>query len=154
MGKQLNFDTGFISYEVNGEDVGIRLNLTDTEFFRKLYYTFESLDKVCNDYQKRMVEIPDEEGAKRYEVLMDLDKEIENRIDTAFNSPGLSEKIFRVDGVHISPNAMAGGLPIWANFLLAVIDEYSDAVKAQANLTQPKINQYLKKYQGKKKYHK
>lgn len=52
MGKQLNFDTGFTTYEINGEDVGIRLNLTDTEFFRKLYYTFESLDKICNDYQK------------------------------------------------------------------------------------------------------
>ena len=144
--KALNFDSGFVSFSVNGIEDAVRFNPTDTEFFRRLYNTFEDIDRRCEQYKLRAENLVQGDAAAQYKLMEELDKEITERIDTVFGDPGLSSRIFVDGNLPISPNALAGGLPIWANFLLAVLDERDDSFKEQEKLTKSRMDKYLKKY--------
>lgn len=146
MGRSLSFDNGLVSFEVNGIPDAVRFNPTDTDFFRRLYDTFEDIDRLCEQYKLRINTIDANDPKAQYNLIVELDKDIANRIDTVFGDPGLSERIFTIDGLSISPNALAGGLPIWANFLLAILDEREDSFKEQEKLLKPRMEKYLKKY--------
>ena len=43
--------------------------------------------------------------------------------------------------------AIADGLPIWANLMLAIIDEFDASFVAEKKKTNPRIQKYTKKYQ-------
>ena len=146
MGRALSFDNGLVSFEVNGIPDAVRFNPTDTDFFRRLYATFEDIDRLCEQYKLRVNVIDANDLKAQYNLMVDLDKDITDRIDTVFGDPGLSARIFTIDGLSISPNALAGGLPIWANFLLAVLEEREDAFKEQEKLSKSRMDKYLKKY--------
>ncbi len=146
MGRSLSFDNGLVSFEVNGIPDAVRFNPTDTDFFRRLYTTFEDIDRLCEQYKLRVSTLDANDPKAQYKLMMELDKDITDRIDTAFADPGLSARIFTIDGLSISPNALAGGLPVWANFLLAVLDEREDAFKEQEKLSKSRMDKYLKKY--------
>ena len=146
MGRTLSFDNGLVSFEVNGIPDAVRFNPTDTDFFRRLYATFEDIDRLCEQYKLRVNVIDANDLKAQYNLMVDLDKDITDRIDTVFGDPGLSARIFTIDGLSISPNALAGGLPIWSNFLLAVLEEREDAFKEQEKLSKSRMDKYLKKY--------
>ncbi|MBQ9720270.1 MAG: hypothetical protein IJV64_06200 [Oscillospiraceae bacterium] len=42
--------------------------------------------------------------------------------------------------------ALAKGLPVWANLLLAVIDEIDTTFAREQKATNPRLEKYLKKY--------
>ena len=46
----------------------------------------------------------------------------------------------------ISSYAMADGLPLWTNFLLAVIDTVPEEMNKQVKTSKPRVEKYLKKY--------
>lgn len=144
--KSLSFDSGLISFEVNGIENAVRFNPTDTEFFRRLYSTFEELDRLCEQYKLRAENLAKGDAKEQYKLMSDLDKDITDRINDVFGDPGLCDRIFTIDGIRVSPNALAGGLPIWANFLLAVIDEREISFEEQQKLTKSRMDKYLKKY--------
>ena len=62
-------------------------------------------------------------------------------IDGVFGD-GLCNKIFG----DVSLYASADGLPVWQNFILAVIDLFDEATKREAALSNEKIQKYVKKY--------
>ena len=42
--------------------------------------------------------------------------------------------------------ALASGLPVWANLLLAVIDKTNASMDEESKKTDDRLNKYLKKY--------
>lgn len=54
----------------------------------------------------------------------------------------ISESVFGEMSVY----AVAGGLPVWCNFLLAVIDEVDTTFAREKKATNPRIAKYTAKY--------
>lgn len=77
------------------------------------------------------------------EKIKSYKKEIDMRgvLDGLFGD-GLCEKIFG----EMSLYASADGLPVWENFILAVIDLFDDSVKREAALSDKRIQKHVQKY--------
>lgn len=142
--RELNFDTGLVRYTVNGIEGAVCFNPTDSAFFKKVYELFSELSEKCDQYEKKMKELDD--GIDRYLLVSDLDAEIKEAIDALFEKPGLSDLLFTIDGQKVSPNALAGGFPLWANFILAIADEADASIKDQLAKSKSRMEKYTKKY--------
>jgi len=121
----LQFDNGVKEFDVNGKAT-IRFNPLDTAFFQKVVALFEK----CENLTKNSDNTP--------EGIQILDQKIKSEINAVF---GDISAIF--DGV--SSVAIAGGLPVWANFIIAVIDEIDETIKKPIEYS-PKVQKYLDKY--------
>jgi hypothetical protein len=142
--NNLNFDSGLVSFEVNGMKDAVKFNPTDAEFFGRLVDTVNLLQKRMDHYGEDVKKEAD--TINRFELLKTLDQDIENSIDELFRTPGLCQKIFADGDTHISPTALAGGFPIWLNFLLAVADKADESIKVQEKLSKARVEKYTKKY--------
>ena len=134
----LSFDSGVVTYTVN-DRAQISFNPTDTGFVERLYAAFESLDKKQESYKS---EIDKKTGTREiFEIARRMDAEMREIIDSVFCSP-VSSELFGDMNVY----ALASGLPVWANFLLAVIDETNAAMENEERKTDARMNKYLEKY--------
>ena len=137
--RELNFNSGIESFSVNGVENVLRFNPTDIELLRKIYVSMKDLEakqKERNSAQSDIDDIIDTlNKAKR------LDTEMRGIIDGVFGD-GLCNKIFG----DVSLYSFADGLPVWQNFILAVIDLFDEATKREAALSNEKIQKYVKKY--------
>lgn len=160
----LNFSTGVVRYKVNG-GAEIEFNPTDTAFSRRILDIFRSLAEKQDKYSAALTAdedidvskaLDDPEAAKRITnqadailtTVANMDKEMRASIDEAFGVPGTADAVFGRASLY----AYADGLPLWANFLMAVIDEMPASAEAQAKLTDPRLRKYVGKYSA--KYHK
>ena len=62
-------------------------------------------------------------------------------LDQIFDKPICAE-LFGKTNVY----AMAGGLPIWANLILAIVDEIDASFVNEQKQTNPRLDKYLSKY--------
>ena len=136
---ELNFDNGVQEYTVNGEENALRLNPSDAEMLRKVYLAMKDLDG------KQKSRSEDGKGNDDIHAVFDrlhaLDQEMRSILDGLFGD-GLCDRIFG----EMSLYAMADGLPVWENFLLAVIDLFEDSVKREAALSDKRIQKHVQKY--------
>lgn len=135
---EIKFDDGLVTYSVNGR-CEISFNPTDHVFIERLYSVFEELDKKQGYYEEQV-----KKNANKREIFdfaRECDKEIREMIDNLFEQP-VSDSIFG----KMSAYAVASGFPIWANFLLAVMDEVDTTFAREQKLTNPRITKYTKKY--------
>ena len=161
--KELSFATGLVSYKVNG-GAEIIFNPPDTEFSKKIMGIFHDLRDKQEEYSKLLTSgdsinpnaaLDDPEAASELinqtdamlDAIAQMDKDMRVSIDTAFGKPGTADAVFG----DLSLYAYADGLPLWANFLLAVIDEMPATAEKQAQLTDPRLRKYVGKYSS--KYH-
>ena len=126
--KELSFDTGVVEYQVNGGAV-LRFNPADTHFVRRLHDLFEELGQ----------EQQAEGGV--FDTLEKKDAAMRERLDGLFG-PGTCQAVFGTLGLY----ALAGGLPLWANFLLAVLEEVESAVDAQQQAASPRVAYYMERF--------
>ena len=142
----LNISTGLKSYDItneNGEVVStVKFNPTDPGFAQRLYDAFSNLDKQDEQYHKRIAE--ENDATKIFEVAREMDAEMRQTIDGLFE-PGVCDAIFG----SISVYAWADGLPLWANFLLSIMDEMDEALAREKKASDPRLQKYMKKF-GKK----
>ena len=129
--RELNFDTGVVEYQVNGGSV-IRFNPADTRFVEKLHKLFEKLGATQE-------EIPGE--GQVFALMEQKDAAMRQNLDEVFGE-GTAHSLFPDVGLY----ALAGGLPLWANFLLAVLDEVERAMGEQQRLASPRVEKYMAKY--------
>ena len=139
--KELNFSTGVKTYTVNGKGE-ISFNPTDSNFVKRLYEGFESLDAKQEGYKSEIQNLTDKKEI--FEFANARDKEMRDLIDTIFQQP-VSEVVF--EGLNVY--ALADGLPLWANFILSIFDEIDGSVAKEQKATNPRIAKYTAKY---KKY--
>lgn len=135
---ELNFDTGLVTYKVNGGHE-ISFNPADVAFVKRLFNTFDSLSK-----QQDEIEVVDKEitGAELFDLVEQREKKMREDIDGIFESK-VSDAIFG----KVSVFALAGGLPLWCNFLMAVIDKVDAAIEDEQKQSSPRVAKYMAKYE-------
>ena len=135
---ELNFDTGLVSFSLNGK-CEVVFNPTDSFFVEKLFKAFDTLDQKQEAYKEELSKIAD--NRKIFDFSRERDAEMRQIIDEAFGAP-VSEALFGGMNVY----AMAGGLPVWCNLLLAVMDEIDTTFAREQKATNPRIQKYTAKY--------
>lgn len=141
MPKALTFETGLVEYDINGTAT-VSFNPTDEYFVQKLYETFTTLDKLQDSFAK----------GTDFSQFVGLDKDMRLSIDKLLGE-GVSDALF----ADMNCYALAGGLPVWTNLILALLDEVSSAYESEFGKTdarmkahEKKYNAMIAKYKGKK----
>lgn len=164
--KKLTFDSGLRAYDVNGYT--IHLNPTDVETAKRITAAIEEFGKIqaryselgdqampadlpAVNYEKAVMEEDPEELQKAEQVsglvrerLNEFDKlnaELSQGIDALFGE-GAAAGIFQ----GMSLTAFAGGLPVWLNFLTAVLGEFEESAKVAAEAEEENLRALTAKY--------
>ena len=138
----IRFDTGVQSFQING-GVNVEFNPTDSEFAKKLFSLFEELEARQHEYAKRAETEADPK--KILDLADQFDKEIREKIDGIFDKPICTE-VFRTNVM-----ALANGLPVWANLMLAVIDEMDAGFDLEKTRLSPRVKQYTDRWAKRKR---
>lgn len=141
--KELNFDSGLVTYSLNGK-CEVSFNPTDSNFVERLYSAFEELDKKQEGYKAQIEKMGD--NREIFDFTRERDAEMRSIIDGLFEMP-VSDAVFGGMNVY----AVANGLPIWCNLMLSVMDEIDTTFAREQKLTNPRITKYTQKYQKYKK---
>ena len=135
---EIRIDDGLVSYTLNGK-CEVTFNPTDPAFAERLYATFDTLDKKQEAYKAHVEKIGNTREV--FDFVKECDAEMRKYIDDLFEQP-ISEQLFGNMNVY----AIANGLPVWANLLLAIMDEVDTVFTREQKLTHPRISKYTKKY--------
>lgn len=139
--KELNFDSGLVTYSINGK-AEVSFNPTDSNFVERLYNAFDDLDKKQEGYKARIEKMADEREI--FEFARERDAEMRAIVDGLFETP-VSDALFGGMNVY----AVASGLPVWCNLMLAVMDECDTTFAREQKATNPRIAKYTAKYRKK-----
>ena len=113
--KELNFDTGLVTYDLNGK-CEVSFNPTDSNFVERLYSAFEELDKKQEVYKAQVEKMANKREI--FDFARERDAEMRGIVDGVFETP-VCDAVFGGMNVYAS----AGGLPAWCTLLLAIMDE-------------------------------
>lgn len=146
MAKAINFDTGRTQYVFNGS-VEVSFNPTDAGFVQRVWDMFSELEAKQDEYQRRVGEIGDD-GAAMFAYATERDADMRGLIDNVLGK-GKADELFP----DMNCYALADGMPVWANLMLAIADEIDAAFTDEQKKSDPRIRAYNKKYEGmRKKY--
>ena len=134
--KELNFDLGLNEYDLGGK-VTVRFNPTDVSFLEKLSESFAALDQIQEEVKRE--EITDEKDV--YNLAKNLDIRMREIIDALFGMD-VCTPLFG----EMNLFASAGGLPVWANLMLAIADEVQDSMDSELKQREARIRKYTEKY--------
>lgn len=137
--KELNFDSGLVAYSLNGK-CEVSFNPTDSSFVERLYKSFEELDKKQEGYKASMEKMQDKKEI--FDFARERDADMRGILDTVFGVP-VSDALFGDMNVY----AIANGLPVWCNLMLAIMDEVDTALAREQKAANPRIAKYTAKYQ-------
>ena len=132
MAKTLSFATGVEEYDVNG--VKVRFNPTDETFVSRLYEAFGSLDGL----QGRL---GDDDAEDVLGKFARLDAEMRQTIDGLLGA-GVADALFP----DMNCYAVADGLPVWMNLVLALLDEVTEAYEREFGKTDARLKAHSSKY--------
>jgi len=136
----LNFETGLKTFDINGDpERTISFAPSDAAFVRRVYKGLEQLEECQKKYQAKSAAIT--EPIEVLDAVDAADKDIRNIIDGIFENR-VSETIFG----KLSTIGVANGMPIWANFIVTLIDGCDIYLSAQETATNPKLKKLLAKY--------
>lgn len=136
--KELKIATGVETYKLN-DSVEVSFNPTDGAFVEKLFNAFDTLDKRQESYK---AEVEKTAGKKElFEVARKLDSEMREIVNDVFGFDVCTD-LFGALNVY----ALADGLPIWANLMLAIMDEIDATMLREKKAADPRIAKYTKKY--------
>lgn len=136
--KELNFDSGLVTYSLNGK-CEVTFNPADSNFAERLYHAFDTLYGKQKEMKAKAEKM--ETPGDIFSFYREQDREMREIIDGVFGQP-ISDAVFG----NVNAYAMADGLPIWANFFLAVMDEMDKNIDKERKATNPRIEKYRKKY--------
>lgn len=139
--KELNFDSGLVTYSINGK-CEVTFNPTDSNFVERLYNAFEELDKKQEGYKSQVEKMANKKEI--FEFARERDAEMRGIIDGVFGVP-VCDALFQDMNVY----SVAGGLPVWCNLILSIMDEIDTTFAREQKMTNPKLQKYLAKYQKK-----
>lgn len=135
--KTISFETGLVTYNLN-DKIEVSFNPTDTVFVEGLFNAFDELDKKQDAYK---AEIEKAEKREIFDIAKKRDAEMRELIDKTLGAP-VCDALFGEMNVY----ALANGLPIWANLLLAIIDEVDVTFAKEQKLTDGRIKKYSQRY--------
>ena len=136
--KELNFDLGLNEYDLGGK-VTVKFNPTDLSFLEKLSDSFAYLDLIQEEVKLSREEITEEKDV--YNLAKNLDGKMREIINALFGQD-ICTPLFG----EINLFASAGGLPVWANLMLAVADEVQTSMDSELQQREARIKKYTEKY--------
>lgn len=139
--KELVFDTGLVTFNINGA-CEVSFNPTDSGFAKRLFDAFDTLDKKQGAYKVEIEKMDDKKQV--FEITRQLDEEMREIIDGVFEAP-VSSAVFGSMNVY----ALANGLPVWCNLMLAVMDEVDTTFAKEQKATDARVKKYTEKYHRK-----
>lgn len=135
---EIRFETGLVSYNLNGV-CEVSFNPTDSAFVERLFHTFDTLDRKQDAYKAEIENVTDRR--KIFDIARERDAEMRGMIDEALGAP-VCDALFGGMNVY----AMADGLPVWCNLMLAVMDEIDTSFAREQKRMNPRIAKYTAKY--------
>lgn len=138
---ELNFSVGKQTFNLNGV-VEVSFNDTDADFVERLFNVFSNLDEKQDRYKDRVDKMADKREV--FKVMRELDEEIREDINDLFDKD-ICAPLFGTMNVF----ALADGLPLWTNLLLAIMDQVDSAFAREQKLTNPRVQKYTAKWQKK-----
>ena len=135
--KQLNFSDGLEEYSLN-DRVTVRFNPTDAGFLERLSGLYARLDALQEEVSALQENTPEEEF---FPLAKSLDGRMRDLLDGFFGTP-VCEPLFGTMNLFAS----AGGLPVWANLLLALTEEVESAMQGELSAREARIAKYTAKY--------
>lgn len=139
MGNLIQFSTGAVEYSIN-DKVKVSFNPTDLAFVERVFNIFDHMDEKQEEYNAAITKA--EKDADVFKVYRSMEHEMRGMIDDIFGEE-VCPDIFGAMSVF----ALSDGLPLWANLMLALIDEMDVAFAREKKATNPRIKKYTAKYQ-------
>ena len=136
--KELNFDLGLNEYDLGGK-VTVKFNPTDVSFLEKLSDSFATLDRIQEEVKRE--EITEEKDV--YNLAKNLDQKMRDIINALFGQD-VCTSLFGEMNLFSS----AGGLPVWANLMLAIADEVQASMQGELKERENRIRKYTEKYKN------
>ena len=135
---ELNISTGLVTYKLN-DACEITINPTDSLFIEKLYDLFDKLDAKQDNYRERISKA----GANKavFNIAREADTELRGMLNETFG--------FDICGAvfgEVSIYALADGVPLWANLILALLDAVDEKVSDELKKSSNRMNKYTSKY--------
>lgn len=140
--KELNVAAGLETFKINGV-CEVVFCPTDPVFVEKLYNVFDSLDQKQEAYAE---EIQKAQKHEIFTIARKRDAELREMVNEVFGFD-ICSAVFG----SVSVCAMADGLPLWSNLMLAVMDEVDSSFEREQKRTNPRIEKYTAKYHQKRK---
>lgn len=137
--KELNFDSGLVTYSLNGK-CEVAFNPTDSNFVERLYVAFEDLDKKQSEYKSQIEKQQDKRAI--FEFAKKWDAEMRTIIDSVFEKP-VCDILFGGMNVY----SIANGFPVWCNLMLTIMDEIDSSFIREQSASNPRIAKLTTKYQ-------
>jgi hypothetical protein len=138
MAKTISFASGVQEFSLNG-NVTVFFNPTDSAFINRVFDGVKALDEKENQYLAALNALEDNEQV--FELASAHDSEAREIINGIFGDD-VCAAIF--GDMNIS--ALADGLPVWANLLMAVIDTFDGEFAEEKKKTSPRVAKYSAKY--------
>lgn len=136
--SELNLNNGTKELSINGK-VTVSFCPTDVAFVKKIVDVFEKCDIAQEKFRKNATA---KDGyAEFFDAAQQLNKELRDLINQIFDKD-ICTPVFG----DISLIAFADGLPLWANLLLALIDELDASFEEEKAQLNPRIKKYAEKY--------
>lgn len=135
--KELSFDSGLQEYSFN-EKCTLCFNPADPAFADRIYTAFDALKEK---QRKQNVDADKLTAKEAFEYFRQLDAEMREVINGVFERE-VCTSLFG----SMSLYAMAGGSPVWMNFMLTIIDELDESIKREKAFHSEKLSKYTKKY--------
>lgn len=134
----LTFETGLVTYSLNGA-CEVRFNPTDSAFAQRLFTAFDALEQKQEGYQQQAAAL--REPREIFAFARERDREMRELLDRVLGAP-VCDALFGEMDLY----AMAGGLPVWCNLLLALMDEMEAALARERKASDPRLRKYLDRY--------
>ena len=136
--KTLIVDTGLEEYRLN-DRVTVRFNPTDVGFLEKLSAAFRKLDELQDQVRASRESITDDREV--FPVARELDARMRAILNELFDTD-ICTPLFG----SLNLFASSGGLPVWANLMLALTDEVQTSMSSELAAREKRIEKYVKKY--------
>ena len=135
----IRFETGLKTFDINGS-FQVTFAPTDMSFIERAYKALENMDAMQTKYKDIIAKT---DGAALFDLAREMDNAARVEINNVFGSDVCSP-LFGTMNVF----TIADGFPVWANFLLAIIDQFEGAFAEERKKTNPRIAKYTAKYKG------
>lgn len=135
---EITVDTGIREFSLGGK-VSVWFNPSDVAFAERIFEAFKTLEDKQNEYTTRLNNIG--EDPEIFSFGREVDAEMRERVNSIFGKDVVTPLIG-----DCNIYALAGGLPIWANLLTAVLDVMDETVQAEAKKSKQRVEKYTKKY--------
>ena len=137
--KTLSFQDGLEDYLLAGK-VAVSFNPTDMNFLERLSRAFSELDALQEEVRQSREKITDDREV--FPIARELDGKMRGILNDLVGKE-ICEPLF--GGMNLF--ASSGGLPVWANLMLAITDEVQSALRGELAAREQRIAKYVEKYQ-------